>query len=421
MRAMVQLRGITWNHTRGFAPLAATAQAFADQHPGVDITWDRRSLWAFGEQPLETLVSAYDLLVIDHPMIGWAATTGALVAFDDQPPHDVTGRLQHQYVGASAESYQYDGHEFAFALDAACQVAAARMDLLERAGEPPPRTWEAVLDLARRTRRVALPLNPIDALSALLTLCAHLGAPAGQHGDGFLHEEVTAEAIRLLRDLACLVDERCHDANPIAVLNRMSRTDEILYCPLVFGYTNYSRAGYAPRALTFTDIPCQGGDVPAGSCLGGAGLAVSASSPHIDIAVAYARWVTDPETQRTEYVRAGGQPAATAAWEDPTANELTRHFFTDTRATIEAAYLRPRHPGFPAFQTDVAPLVRQAVLGSLSPVELIETVNQRYAESLAWRPGPLSGPPAAHTPTPDVRPTPPHHNDSSGRTTREEP
>ncbi len=383
MTKPTQLRGITWNHTRGYAPMAVTAQVFADRNPGVEIAWDRRSLWAFGEQSLDDLVRTYDLLVLDHPMIGRAAQSALLLPLDGYVPADLLDRLRHGTVGSSQDTYHDDGHDYALATDAACQVAVARTDLLAELGADVPTRWDEVLDLARSTGRVALPLNAIDVLSAFLTLCAHLGAPMGQDGDQCVQRDTGLEALALLRELRALVDDRCHEANPIAVLNRMSTTDEIVYCPLAFGYTNYSRAGYAPRPLRFFDIPRVRGDRPAGSCLGGAGLAVSAASAHCELAVEYAAWVADPETQRTEYVRAGGQPAATLAWDDPVANQLTGDFFSSTRATIDAAYVRPRNPGVPDFQTDAADLLRRAVLSDQSPGGVLDALDELYRDRIA--------------------------------------
>jgi multiple sugar transport system substrate-binding protein len=382
---MIRMRGITWNHTRGYAPLAATSQVYADWHPDVEITWERRSLWAFGEQPLDELVKGYDLLVIDHPMIGWAAQTGALVPLDEHLPAPVMERLRAGAVGRSQESYHYEGHDYALAIDAACQVAVCRPDLLTALGcADVPRTWTEVLELAETTRKVGLPLNAIDVLSAFFTLCAQLGAPFGERtepgGLGAAFREAGTRAVGMLRELAALVGEDCLTANPIALLRRMATTDEIAYCPLLYGYTNYSREGYAPRRLRFGDIPTFGRDgaVPSGSCLGGAGIAVSASSQHLASAVEFASWLADPEIQRTEYLRAGGQPAACVAWDDPVANALTGDFFTNTRATIEAAYLRPRHPGFAEFQTEAAEMLRSAVLDTTPAADVLDRIEARY-------------------------------------------
>ena len=386
---MIELRGITWNHTRGYAPMAVTAQVFTDRRPEVDISWDRRSLWAFGEQSLDDLLAAYDLLVIDHPMIGWAARSGALVPLDQHLPATLLAELRTGTVGSSQDSYHYEGHDYALAIDAACQVSVARPDLLQACGRDVPKRWDDVLALARDTGRVALPLNPIDVFSAFVTLSAHLGARPGHvtgeavDGSSFVPHEIGVRALTMVRELADLVDKQCLTANPIAVLNRMVTTDEIAYCPLLFGYSNYSRAGYAARLLRFGDIPTADGGQPAGSCLGGAGIAVSARSSHLQAAVDYAAWVADPRTQSGEYVRAGGQPAASAAWDDPVANLLTDDFFASTRATIDASYLRPRHAGYPEFQTDAAALLRDAVTGAAEPMAVLEAVDALYVRSLA--------------------------------------
>lgn len=372
----VQLRGLTWGHTRGYAPMAVTAQIFADHNPHIEIVWDRRSLWAFGEQSLDEVVASYDLLVVDHPLVGSAAESG-LLALDRHVPMPAMGA-----VGASQESYRYGGHYYAVAIDAACQVAATRPDLLDQHGMPAPKRWHNVIDLARSTGAVALPLTPIDLYSSFLTLCAQLGKPAyPADSRQFVDADIAAEALGLLRELAVVTEPNAAAGNPIQILERMATDDDIVYCPLIFGYTNYSRDGYVRQPVTFHDLPCVFGDGPHGSCLGGAGLAISAASPNLDAALAYAQWVADPETQRTEYLRAGGQPAARAAWDDPAADILTRGFFTSTRATIDAARPRPTYPGFPQFQTRAAALIQDAILSNGHSGRLLDTLETDYQRS----------------------------------------
>src|SRR5579859_6781420 len=66
------LRGITWNHSRALPPLVAAAQRFEECHPNVRILWEKRSLHEFGHSSLAELAKTFDLLVIDHPMMGEA-------------------------------------------------------------------------------------------------------------------------------------------------------------------------------------------------------------------------------------------------------------------------------------------------------------------------------------------------------------
>ncbi|NBU65362.1 MAG: carbohydrate ABC transporter substrate-binding protein, partial [Chloroflexia bacterium] len=49
------LRGIAWNHTRGYLPMVASAQRFQELHPDVEIVWEKRSLQAFADQPIQVL------------------------------------------------------------------------------------------------------------------------------------------------------------------------------------------------------------------------------------------------------------------------------------------------------------------------------------------------------------------------------
>jgi len=79
---MIELTGITWNHTRGYLPMVATAQRFSELHPDVSITWHKRSLQQFADAPLSDLATRFDLMVIDHPSIGEAAQHNLLLPLD---------------------------------------------------------------------------------------------------------------------------------------------------------------------------------------------------------------------------------------------------------------------------------------------------------------------------------------------------
>ena len=366
---MQVLRGLVWDHTRGWAPMAVTGQVFADHHPGVRVEWDRQSLWDFGEGRTEQLAASYDLIVVDHPMAAVMAGSGLFRAFAAQ---DVAPA-----VGGSGASYVWDGLQWALPVDAACQVAAWRADLLSAAGEDVPVTWADVLALAARTGRVVMPLTPIDVLSSLLTLTAEHGAPVASTAGGFLDRDAARAAFALLRRLRDAVPDECARRNPIATLELLSRTDEALFCPLTFGYSNYARDGYAPARLAFGEVPRLAADrLATGSLLGGAGIAVTGTAP--DIAIDYARWVASADVQRGEYVRAGGQPAAAAAWTDPAADAICHGFFSSTWATIDAASVRPKHPSYPRFQTQAADVVYRALHGAGRADDALDTVERLY-------------------------------------------
>ena len=131
---MVTLRGMTWKHDRGLAPMLATAAQFAERHPDVRIEWEARSLQGFADHPIRDLAQEFDLLVLDHPFMGTVAKGGYLVPLDNYISSEVLCNLRNESVGASHQSYFYDGHQWALAIDAAAQVAGYRPDLLAAVG-----------------------------------------------------------------------------------------------------------------------------------------------------------------------------------------------------------------------------------------------------------------------------------------------
>src|SRR6185437_13848197 len=85
VRPVTKLKGMTWNHPRGFDPMVETSRIWRDK-TGVDIEWDKRSLQDFESFPVEELARAYDMIVIDHPHVGQITAENCLA------PLDVAGR-----------------------------------------------------------------------------------------------------------------------------------------------------------------------------------------------------------------------------------------------------------------------------------------------------------------------------------------
>ncbi len=364
------LRGITWEHSRGYGSVVAAAEAYRALRPGVEVTWQFRSLQAFADHPLEQLVDEYDLLVIDHPHIPVAAENGLLAPLDGAGHDAELALLATQSVGRSFESYSHLGRQWGLATDAAAQVAAYRPDLID----DPPRDWPAVLELAR-DGRVLWPAKPIDAFSSLITVASNSGADPMTADGLFLVEQDALAALDLLHELAAHVPAENLSWNPIQVADALADGDRFAYCPLLFGYTNYSRAGFRTNRLRYIDIP-RGVRGVAGSLLGGAGVAVSSRTPAREEAVAHAFWLASAPVQAGVYFDGGGQPGNAVAWDDDRTNELTLDFFRGTRATLEGAYLRPRAAGYIELQDRLSPLVTRALAGQLSDRDCVRQLNE---------------------------------------------
>ncbi len=380
----VRLRGITWDHPRGYQPLAENAARFTAAHPGIEVEWQRRSLRDFGVQPIEDLAQQFDLLVIDHPFMGRARATGCLLDLRPLFPPSFHAMLEKQTVGPSTRSYDYGGI-WGLPTDAACQVASYRADLLAELGfDAPPRTFDEVLALGRAARKagkyLTLPTCQTDSSCLVATISANLGHPIQARAERMLDPAVFEATLGYLRQLVELSNPESREWNPIQTYDAMVSRDDLVYLPLAFGYTNYSRAGVA-KPLTFADIAGPGEDPRAGAILGGAGCAISARCENVEAAVAYLTWVHQPAHQAGEYFTHGGQPGLRAAWTDPAVNAACENFFANTLETIDKAYLRPRFDGFIPPYEHMALLVHRWLKDGGDVAALISDANDTYARA----------------------------------------
>jgi multiple sugar transport system substrate-binding protein len=371
---MTELTGITWNHTRGYLPMVATAQRFSELHPDVAITWHKRSLQQFADAPLADLAARFDLMVIDHPSIGEAAHHQLLLPLDEHLPAAYLHGQAANSVGQSHTSYFYEGHQYALATDAATPIAGWRPDLLARAGAQVPATWEELLKLARRGL-VTLPAIPIDSLMNLFMLANALDAEPFTTPGEVIARPQGAQALQLLRELVQLSAPGSLDRNPIRTWQLLADSDTIAFCPFAYGYSNYSRPGYAANVLQTGGLVAFNGK-PLRSTLGGAGLAISRSCKHPEQALAYAQYAASPEIQRTLYTHSGGQPGHRGAWLDPVLNAASNNFFQNTLPTLDAAWVRPRFPGFIDFQETASNLVHQYLIKGGSESAVLDHMNK---------------------------------------------
>ncbi|WP_306755397.1 ABC transporter substrate-binding protein [Paracoccus actinidiae] len=370
------LKGMTWNHPRGYDPMVACSAIWAER-TGVRIEWDQRSLQDFESYPVEDLARAYDLIVIDHPHVGQITRENCLVPLDVPEREAELAALAQGTVGPSFPSYEWQGRQWGFPIDAASQVLAWRPDLLERA----PATWDQIMELAREGR-VMLPLRPPHSLMCLYSLAGNLGTPCAVTGDRLIDPQAGAKVWQMLRELADLVDLACATMDPIAVFEEMARPGSRIACvPLIYCYVSYAISGFRPNLVRFADMPVAGSNGPVGSALGGTGIAVSAFSDHRQAAMDFAYWIAGPEAQTGPYSASGGQPGLAAAWEDDRVNAVTSNTYRATRATYEGAWLRPRHDGGMAFQQSAAQRVTDGLVAREDAGPVIDDINRMFRDS----------------------------------------
>jgi len=385
---IVHLRGSSWDHPRGHAPMVATAAAYESATGGrVSTSWVPRTLKEFGMISVQELARQFDLIVMDHPHIGTMAESGSVVALDELVDTSTWSSLSQRSPGHSHESYHYGGHQWAFAIDVACQTSARRPDLLATT----PKTWEQVFTLAQ-SGRVMWPLCAVDAAASFMTLTMSRGEECARGSEYFVSRAVGLWALATMYDVARPSDPQCLEANPIEVLDAFAHGDDFSYSPLTFCYVNYSRDDHVGHRVAFGDIPAvDQRTTPRGALLGGAGLAISAHSQAIDDALAYALFVASAEVQSSLYYYAGGQPAHYAAWSNRDLDVASGGFFSGVSPVLARAWTRPTAPGFARFQNEMIELFADWYGQAPAPTMFLDKLDDLYRDSLVGSPSRVDG------------------------------
>ena len=244
-----------WHHLepqQSLPPLVATAQRFEEQHPGIRIQWEKRSLHEFGHADIVALARNFDLLVIDHPMAGDAEATGVLADFLPLLSSEEIKDLQQDSLGPSFSSYFYHDKLYALPIDASAPAASFRPDLLNRYSIEEPKVWADVISLAR-LGWVRMPAFSADMFLNFMGLCVSLGSGVACNPEQLVDHEIGAHCLELLHELTALMPDEIYRTNPIALYERMSSEETIAYCPFAYTYSNYSRKGFGANHVRFSN------------------------------------------------------------------------------------------------------------------------------------------------------------------------
>ncbi|WNH12410.1 extracellular solute-binding protein [Thalassobellus suaedae] len=377
---MINLKGIAWNHTRGFTSVVATAQRFEELNPDVRITWEKRSLQAFADASLNELTSNYDLLIMDNPHVSIAARDQVLLPFDDYLSAEFINELKNNSVGKSHASYNVNGKQWTLATDAATPIATWREDLVSQQNIQIPKTWKELLELTK-TGKVAFASIPIDTLMHHYMMCIALGAPVFESKTEVAPRHIMIEAIKNYKELVDLAPSFCLEMNPIKIYERMTQSDDIVYSPFNYGYSNYSKKNYANHILKAGGLVSFNGK-RLRSTLGGAGIAVSAKTKHAEAAMKYAEFTASEKIQSGLYFEFGGQPGHRKSWLNDDVNNQSKNFFKDTLQTLDESTMRPQYYGYMHFQDEASPVIHEAVSGKVSIESAVDKMNTIYKESL---------------------------------------
>ena len=374
---MITLKGMTWDHPRGYDPMIATSNEFSKKHSGkVDVQWSKRSLQAFADRPIQDMTNEFDLIVIDYPHVGEVAAKGLLAQLDTPHYDKQLINLRNETVGLSCDSYKINHHQWALPIDAATQVAVRRHDLIEKL----PVNWNDLIELSRN-KKVMWPLKPVHAISSFYSIYNNIGKSFDPLNKNFVEKEQGVKTLEMMRVVSNFLSKECLSMDPILVAEEMSQSDNIYYCPYLYGFSNYSREGFRKNILSYVDVMDLSGKGPAGTHLGGTGIAVSNHTHNKDYAIEYAYWIASSECQKNIFYSSGGQPGNSIAWEDQRINKETNNFFRNTRDTLEKSWVRPRHNGYMNFQDEAGNIINEFLYKYIDEIKVYEKLKSEYKKS----------------------------------------
>jgi len=359
-----RLRGLAWDHPRCTVPLLAASKLYSAIRE-VDVEWSVRPLAAFNDQPLAEITDSFDIVSIDHPLVGTgeeAQLLSPLDAFrsdiDLVSPKDAVG------LAKSLASYNYRGRQWAMPTDATCQMSVWRPDLLASQGTTLPAEWEGVVDFcAMLPGRVVWPLFPTDAICSLLSIAASFGFLFDEE-DPRLPLDTTAAAFDVMARCLPALHPMSLNSNPPRVLDALVSSTTLLYSPLTFGYATYADPRRDDHRLEFGAAPR--GPAGSTSILGGAGLAVSAASRHEEDAESFVTWVSSTSTQVSLIGATVGQPGDEQAWRRLASRDPSG-FFATTQQAMSDAFIRPRAAWWPRYQATAGEVVHRCLAEGGAP------------------------------------------------------
>ena len=378
---MKLLKGIAWDHPRGFDPMVATANLFQKKNSEVEVKWDKRPLQAFADRPIEEMAFDYDLMVIDHPHVGEASRKNLIYELNNNKQYEgELISLEKNSVGLSHQSYNFNDNQYALAIDAAAPVSAYRYDLIEN----PPSTFEETIKLAEQSK-VIWPIKPVDSISCFNSIAANLNNPINKVPEKFVEKDLAVEILQMMKKLSQLVPKDCLSMNPINVLDIMSDSDDFYFCPQLYGYSNYSRAGFRKSVVNFGNMISFDEDKNncKGSQIGGTGLAISKSTKYLEIALKYSFWVASEICQTDTFYKSGGQPGHLKAWQNQEINDDSKNFFMNTLDTLQKSWLRPRYDGYMYFQDKAGTIINNFLKDNLTLEQALDNLLKEFERSFS--------------------------------------
>ncbi len=314
---------------------------------------------------LQAKSDRYDVLNIDVVWTAEFADAGWIIPLDRrQFPLD-------QYLKPVVDTAVYGGKLYGVPYTANAGLLYYRKDILDKAGEKPPKTWAELRNLAKTVapkyglEGYAGQFLPYEGLTVNFAEAVQSAGGAVITGDG---SKVAVDSPQARKGLEFLVQGFREGWIPKRALTfkeeesrREFQDGRLLFLrnwPYVYGLAARPDSKIRHK-FGVTLLP--GEDGPGSSSLGGANLAVSAYSRHQKTATAFIKYFTGLENERQVLIKGSFPPVWTRLYDDPA---LIKRFpyLPVLKHSILSAKPRPMSPNY----NQVSLAISNAVSGALS-------------------------------------------------------
>jgi multiple sugar transport system substrate-binding protein len=369
--------------------------AFERRHPDLRVRVQQIP-WSAAHEKLLTAFaggSLPDALHVGSTWIPELVALGALEPLDARIPGSSAVRADDYFDGV-LEMGRVDGATWAVPWYADTRLLFYRRDLFERAGwTRAPRSWSewraVLVDLRRVLPAASHPiLLPLGEWELPVALALQRGA--GLLRDGDRRGDFASPAFREAFDfyLGFFRDGLAPRRGAAEIGNLYQDFASGTFACFVSG--PWSLGELARRlppelqdAWATAPLPGPEGSGPGLSLAGGAGLAISAASPHRDAAWRWIEFLSEPEQQAAFHAISGDLPARRSAWRDPrlAASPHAQAF----RAQLEAVHPTPKVPEWERIATRLSRHAEAVVRGSEGADEALRALDREADQVLEKR------------------------------------
>lgn len=289
------------------------------------------------------------------------------------------------FLAPVVDTATFDGRLYAVPYVTNAGLLYYRKDILQRAGEPPPRTWA---ELSRQARTLAPKYGmdgyagqflPYEGLTVNATEAVHSAGGSILRDDGARVTVDSAAARAGLDFLAGGVREGWISPKALDYKEEESRQafqdGRLLFLrnwPYVYSMANAPGSKVAGK---FGAVPLPGPSGPGTSVLGGSNLAVSSHSRHPESAADLIAYLTSERVQRQVLTEGSLPPVRAALYEDPALIRAYPYLPT-LRQSVLAAEPRPKSPRYDQVSLAVQAVVQDVMALRQTPQQAVARLSR---------------------------------------------